>query len=105
MKNKHIYIIIGFFSLIITILFFEPIDAKVEELYKKSLVSSLIFPIIVLIIRYRFSLLSGKIWKIFFRFCFVVGFFSGLGLVLKNFYVLQTISYLGLISMSFSLNF
>ncbi len=107
MKNRKsiIYLVLFIVALTsITIVFYDPIGIEAEKQYKSPALNALMIPVFALIAM-RFISYRGKIWNYVFAIAFALAFSGGLGIIIKTYFALNTMSYLGLLSVNSSLMF
>lgn len=107
MKNRKsiTYLVLFIVALTsITIVFYDPIGIEAEKQYKSLALNALMTPVFALIAM-RFISYRGKTWNYVFAIAFALAFSGGLGIIIKTYFALNTMSYLGLLSVNSSLMF
>jgi hypothetical protein len=104
MKNKHFFIsaIVGLIIFIFIVIVYNPLDEKVEEMYKLNFYFSFIGPLMAVVLKYMFRLFKSKGMKMFAYYLFVLLFSSGLGMIIKSGF-LGELSYIGLTNIVISI--
>ena len=103
--KKYMLLIFAIIILVITYLFYIPIDLKSENRFKENYLYVLLFPLFVLLIKNKIYFIKNKKLNKYFIYFFIISLSIGIGIILKTFFVNLQISYLGLISVFISFPF
>lgn len=102
MKRKY-YLLIGVAILLLSYFLYVPVGAEVEAIYQKNYLHVLIFPVVSLILNYKYNFLNK--YKKVLIFVFIISCSLGLGIIIKTFVTNSSISYLGLMTVFMSFAF
>ncbi|MFW5879518.1 MAG: hypothetical protein ACOCUV_01705 [bacterium] len=104
MKQIFILSSLGLISLIVVLIYFNPFEPAIEEMYKTSFYASFFVIFIAFFVKYRLMIFTGNFWRFIFAMFFVISISSGIGIVIRT-ALTDRISYLGFTLIVFSLFF
>lgn len=106
MKRRTVlYFCIGALCFLISFIFMQPYNEKVDEIFKSNFYYTLLFSVIAYLIGLYTSFFKNNKWKVLFLIFFIIGFSSGIGVILNHLIYCKKFSYLGIASIFYSLPF
>ena len=104
-KKKIIYTALFVLTFLISFLFVKDCSSSVNNLLEDNAYDALLFVVIAYLIAKYTKILKNRNIYIVFEIFFIIGFSSGLGIVMNNFVYFEKVSYLGLTNIFISLVF
>lgn len=104
-KKRIIYTALLVLTFLISFLFVKGYNIDVDNLFKDNAYYTLFFVVISYLIAKYTEILKNKNIYIAFEIIFIIGFGSGLGILVNNLFYFEKISYIGLLSVFSSLVF
>lgn len=104
-KKRIIYTVLFVLTFLISFLFVKGYNSDVNNLLKDNTYDVLLFVVIAYLIAKYTKILKNRNIHIVFEILFIIGFGSGLGIVMNNLVYFAKVSYLGLTNIFISLVF